>query len=57
MIVSNELETVWKVAAMILFKVLSRYFPGRAEKNRDKSHCSQSVGRNLKLGPPVYETD
>jgi hypothetical protein len=48
---------MWKEAAVAKFKVLYRYLPGGTEKNHEKlGQDSQTPGRDLKPGPPEYET-
>jgi hypothetical protein len=58
MIVNNELERMWKEAAVALFKELSRHLTGRTEETHENLiQTSLSLGRNLNPGSPRYEAE
>jgi hypothetical protein len=43
----NELERIWKEAAVAWFKVLYRHLPGGTRENYEKYQDSLSPGRDL----------
>jgi hypothetical protein len=54
--VNDESERMQKEAAVAQFKVLSQHWLARTEKiKKNLSHDSQSLGQDLKPGPPKYE--
>jgi hypothetical protein len=42
---NDELERMWKKAAMSSFKVLSRHFPGKTEEIHEKPQSESLVSR------------
>jgi hypothetical protein len=54
--VNDELETIWKVAFVTNFKVLSGHLPGGTEeKHKIIGQDIRSPGIGLDPGPPEYE--
>jgi hypothetical protein len=56
--VNDDLERMWKEAAVAKFKMLSQHLLGGAEENHENlNQDSQSPGRDLNPGHPEYEAE